>query len=193
MSDRRNGATYRAITGGRSPRTETTDWMTSLQVFIRAHGSETAAARALDVPRRTLRNWLGKFGKPTTPPADRKARVVGLMVRAQRRARLAPGREKRLRAAKVITISGIDRYDGEDREVSFYVGQGSSTGITGDVMNKLIDGYLLGADGLDGQSLDQNGGLAGFITRRLTDPWYRDFFNDSRSDWGIDIHEVKFT
>lgn len=192
MTDRRNYATYRAITGGRSPHTEATDWQTGLQVFIRAHGSEAAAARALEVPRRTLRNWLGKFGKVVVPPADRQARVVGLMVRAQRRARLTPGREKRLRAAKKITIEGVDRYDGNDREVTFHVGQGGSTGITSDVVNKLIDAYLFGAQGTDDHTIlgGQNDGLAGMITRRIVDSWYNEFFNDTKPDWGIDIHKV---
>lgn len=186
--DNRNGVTYRAITGGRSPRTEVDDWQSGLAFFIRLHGSETAAARALDVPRRTLRNWLGKFGRTIVPPADRKARVIGVMVNAQRRARLKPGREKRLRAAKTITVEGTDRYDGAPRTTVFTVGKGGSLGITADVMTRLVDAYLNGANA--GPENLKGNGLAGYFTRRILDPWYRDFYNTNAPDWGIDIDKV---
>lgn len=198
MTDRRNEASYRAITGGRSPRTETRGWMQGLDFYIRAQGSKAAAARALDIPRRTLRNWLGEGGRrPVMPPADRKDRIVAAVVRAQRRSRLDAGREARLRGAKTITVEGVDRYDEQPRKVTFNVGQAGSTGITSDTPDLLVTAYLAGGEALDGDDRTDPGlfggagrGLAALIVDGITDDWYREFFQSDRHDWGVDVHKV---
>lgn len=197
MTDHRNGATYRAITGGRSPRTETRGWMEGLQFFIRAHGSKAAAARALDIPRRTLRNWLGEGGaRPVQPPAERRDRIVGAVARAQRRARLTASREARLRKAKTITIEGVDRYDGEERKLTLNIGTSGSTGVAGDTMDRLINAYLAGGEALDGDAAEsgflggRGRGLGAIIVDGITDQWYREFFTSTAPDWGVDIDKV---
>lgn len=192
MADRRNSATYRAITGGRSPRTETRGWMEGLHFYVNAMGGKAQAARQLDVPRRTLRNWLAG----TMPPPERKARITSLVVRAQRRGRLDAKREARLRNAKTIRIEGKDRYNGEDRKVTFQIGESGSTGIAADVMDRLINSYLAGGEALDNpsESSDLFGGggrgLAAIIADSISDDWYREFFQATDPDWGVDIDKV---
>lgn len=198
MSDQRNEATYRAITGGRSPHTERrADWQDGLRLVVGlAGGNVSAAARALDVPRRTLRRWLDPNDK-SMPPPERRERVAraarGMVRRDERRRRLKPGREARLRRARKITITSRYRYDVEDRDarvVTFDLDDTGSTGLADGVMGSLIDAYLAGAVAVDGSGLvavDYTGGLFHRIADAMTDDWYREHMSSHDPDDGFDI------
>lgn len=201
MSDRRNEATYRAITGGRSPHTERQgDWRIGLRLVVDiAGGNVSAAARALDVPRRTMRRWLAGEGAPR---GERRAQVAALarqyVRRAERRNRLSAGRERRLRAARTVTIAWKYRYDvntdpnARERRTVFDIGGTGSTGLAGDTMAALVDAYLAGAEGRDGEPGADTGGLFSRIADRMGDEWYRDHMTSTHPDDGVDINEVRF-
>lgn len=92
---------YRAITGGRSPRTE--DFHQAVGELRRQVPSTAEMARRLGVPRRTVGDWLLKRRTPTA--AHRQT-----VMEALRRHRLRLGRERRLRKGDLVVVV-LQRYD----------------------------------------------------------------------------------
>lgn len=138
-------AIYREITGGRSPHTELRGWSDALEFIVGQAGSGRAAARELGIAETTLRGW--RHGRT---PRDGGDYVLDAARRMQRRARLRPGREARLRQPGALDdakLVGRLSYDGApepDRDVM--IGD-----YMADVQNDIIDAYLEGA------SLDELG------------------------------------
>lgn len=196
MTDFRNEATYRAITG-RSPRTESAgaSWQAGMRLVVSlAGGNVSAAARALDVPRRTMRRWLAG---ESTPPADRRAQVARLALQVVRRDRLKPPRERRLRRAKTIVVKCRYRYDPPDeesrREIVFRIdGEGNHTSTRTDVMEQVLARYLGGAPATDDSHADHLGGLFAPIADALQDDWYSEHFHSTHAEEGFDVYEVRF-
>lgn len=134
---------YREITNGRSPHTEVTSWSDALELIVGEAGSGRAAARELGIAETTLRGW--RHGRT---PRDGGDFVLDAALKMQRRARLRPGREARLRKPGALgeaKLVGRLSYDGApepDRDVG--IGDYLS-----EVQNDLVDAYL------DGASLDE--------------------------------------
>lgn len=185
MTDHRNEAVYRYLTGGRSPRTEPRGWLASLTVVVGATGSVSAAARALDVPRRTMRRWLAGEGQPDS---GRRDIVMNAVARATRRDRMPAPRERRVRAAKTITITGVDRYDDAPRTVTFKLG-GGTTGLRAGALDRVVDAYLAGGEATDGGS-QMGRGLFAIIADSMQDSWYQRFFHSDAPDNGNDIERI---
>lgn len=132
-------AVYRALSGGRSPNTEPSSFADALKWFVKAAGGNvSAAARLAGVPRRSFRDWMD--GK-SSPGQQRRDQVAASARLSERRARVTPGREKRLRgrASDGIVITGSYNYDPGPRKVA--IGQYMADGVIDD----LLDAYLNGA------------------------------------------------
>lgn len=131
-------ALYREI-AGKSPRTEVADFDDALDYLVAAYGSASAAARAIGEPPSTVRHWA--TGK-RAPKGDRADRVLNLVKRLERRARLPKGRERKLRAPGSLGDAikcTIEVSDPEDRtlDVRQYLGDG--------IEDALVDAFLDGA------------------------------------------------
>lgn len=195
MADQRNRATYQAIAGRRwSPGSEPAasggfvDW---LAVIVGAFGGNvSAAARAMDVPRRSVRDWLAGT---TRPGPERRSLVRRTAAALTRRTRLTAGREPRLRNARTIRIEGVDRYDDEERDVTFHVGQQGTTGLAPGTLGRLVDAYLGGGNASDDRR--SMPGLFDVIIDGMTDPngWYQTFFRSKQAKWGCDVYRVTIT
>jgi|SRR5262245_26554395 len=142
--------TYAAISQ-RSINTEPTSWTAALGWFVKAaQGNVSGAARLAGVPRRSMRDWLSGVSKPK---AGRAAAVIESARLSERRARLKPGRESRLRngAPGSIVVKATYNYDGTEREVAI------GNYMDDYAVDELIDAYLSGADeaGLREEFADQ--------------------------------------
>lgn len=184
MSDRRNAATYAALSGGRSARSEPQGFLPGLNAVVAREGSVAGAARALDVPRTTLRRWLTGESQP---PASRRADVLRRASQITRRNRMPAGREARIRKARTIVITAAWQYDVDNdagrrakgkarsdnmREIRFQVGARHSTGMDADVPGKVIDAFLAGMNGTD-----PGFGLFAILAEGMTEDWYRERFS----------------
>lgn len=196
---RRNAATYGALSGGRSARSEPQGFLAALTAVVAREGSVAGAARSLDVPRRTLRRWLTGEGQPSDL---RRAAVVRRASQITRRARLTTGREARILRGRVIEITAAWQYDvandakrrsagkartDNTRVLRFSIGSSGSTGIDADVRQELVDAFLDGASGTD-----PGAGLFAVIADAMTDDWYRERFAlpTSHGD-GWDVQKVR--
>lgn len=91
---------YRALTGGRSPRTEGLSVAAMVGEVERFAGSGRAAARLAGVPESTWRGLrAGRVASPKEP-------TVNALRRAQRRVRLSRGREARIRNGAPFGVRG---------------------------------------------------------------------------------------
>jgi hypothetical protein len=139
------GHLYRGVAQSRtgrgwSPNTEPTSFTDALGWFVRAAGGNvSAAARLAGVPRRSFRDWLD--GK-SRPPAQRRSQVARSAQLSERRSRLKPGRERRLRGLDPagVSITGSYNYDGKKRTVEL------GRYLDDDAMVAVVDAYLNGAD-----------------------------------------------
>lgn len=135
-------AMYRAICR-RSPYTEPNTFGQAVGWFIaRAGGNVSAAARAAGVPRRTMRDWLAGKGGKTARAGD----MVAAARAGERRERLRPGREKRLRRVDPggMVVRGKYNYDGKnapDRAAS--VGRFAQPNLINDVLDVFLAGGSL--------------------------------------------------
>lgn len=132
--------TYAAI-AQRSMNTEPSSWTAALGWFVKAaQGNVSAAARLAGVPRRSMRDWLAGISRPKGP---READLIRSAQLSERRARLRPGRETRLRNGTVgnVTVVGIYNYDGGNPRTC-HVGKFMEP----DAVDQLVDAYLAGAD-----------------------------------------------
>jgi len=142
-------AAYRIVTGTRSLRTEGTThraWLAEL-----GQGkSQRALATELNVPRRTLRDWLAGTHQPNPGHMDGLKRAV-------RRKRLAASRETRLRGPRgqrALKIKGRIRVSKDKRPRTINVGahlsdNPPSSPFVPDIQwtfGPLIDKYLSGGD-----------------------------------------------
>lgn len=183
MSDRRNAATYAALSGGRSARSEPQGFVPGLNAVVAREGSVAGAARALDVPRRTLRRWLTGESQP---PAARRAAVLRRASQITRRNRMPAGRETRIRKARTIVVTAAWQYDVDNdaarrkkgkaradnmREIRFQVGARHTTGMDPDTPDRLVDAFLAGESGID-----PGRGLFSIIAEGMTEDWYRERF-----------------
>ncbi len=170
-------ALYREITGGRSPRTEVHSVGGAIEHFMaRAGGVASRAARLAGVPASTFRAWTR--GRQPKNPGD----IVERASRSDRRARLRPGREARLRGSSMtgITLNATYDYDGRPRDVAI---GGYLDYIT--LADDLVDAYLAG------DSLHELGemfamhvddtGSSGFYTRTFA---AEDWTVHSLDGWG---------
>lgn len=144
MSGRDLGdALYRALSNGRSPATEPDSVAGSIAWYMKHAGSESAAARMAGIPRRTFRDWRSGASKPK---GGRGGELVRAARQGERRLRLKPGREARLRDAdpSAIKMHATYNYDGIERK-NINIGQY----LDDDAMNDFCDAFLAGAD-IDG-------------------------------------------
>lgn len=151
---------YRHITGGRSPRTEPSTLPQALTVLVGRAGSVSAAARILDVPRRSLRDWIAGTSKPS---GERPAFIVRTAVEVERRHRLSAGREKNLRGPdrqRALKISGKQG----DRDRTIEIGRYLAPGT----LRRVVDAYLRG------ESLN---GLVKVLNAGITDAFYKALFS----------------
>lgn len=123
---------YRSLSGGLSSRTEAADLPRMLAAIVKAAGGPGAAARAIGVHPATLRRWRAGQTSPS-------ARSAPLLAKAVRRARLAPGRERRIRAASP-SQDVRQRDNGRERTL----GPGSLR-WDDDASDRLVDAFLDGA------------------------------------------------
>lgn len=209
-ADERNGRAYRALTG-RSPRTEPTpaptnlDFHGSLNLLYARVKSQNRLAEILGVPRRTLRRWLAGE-TPGRTSADRARRELvegsarGIIARddnaarqAERRKRLTPQRERKVRNAGRIVVTAWMRYGGgepDPRIITFHVG--SSAGVDAGAVDDAVDAYLNGATADDGAEV-QNEGIFAPIAYGMGDEWYREAFLDRDPDaLAFDVESVRF-
>lgn len=100
---------YRAITNGRSPRTE--GFHNALRELRAQVPTVTELAQRLGFPRRTVGDWLNRGTMPRGARADQAHQAV---LEALRRHRLRLGRERRLRAGRVHIVA-VQRYTDDDR------------------------------------------------------------------------------
>lgn len=132
--------TYAAISQ-RSMNTEPSSWTAALGWFVKAAGGNvSAAARLAGVPRRSMRDWVSGVSRPKGPRAADLIRSAQL---SERRARLRPGREARLRNGNPdsIQVVAVYNYDGgtpRTCDVGKY--------MEPDALDQLVDAYLSGAD-----------------------------------------------
>lgn len=132
-------AAYRVVSGGRSLRTERASSLQGILSEIQkaAGGTTAAAARAVGVHPRTWQKWRAGSQKP------RPERMLPLR-RAQRRARLSPKREAKLRAGQgTFSITGTARVSNDERP-----GRGMSLpghDVDPAALAALVDDFLSGA------------------------------------------------
>lgn len=170
-------AIYREITGGRSPHTEVRGgWSAAVEYLVGEAGSARAAARELGVSESTFRGW--RHGRT---PRDGGDYVLDAARRMQRRARLRPGREARLRKPGALgdaKLVGRLSYDGapepdRDVEIGDYLDE---------VQNDLVDAYL------DGAGLDE---LAEIFTDGVSGaPFYEDTLTGEGDHFTWDFDEL---
>lgn len=207
--DERNERAYRAVSG-RSPRTEpmpaptNLDFHGSLNLLYARVKSQNRLAEILGVPRRTLRRWLaGEQPSRTQQDRERRELVEGsarsiiarddnAATQAERRKRLTPVRERKIRGAHTIVIRARLRYEDEGgaRTISFEVG--SSAGVSAGVPDAVVDAYLNAATADDREEV-QNEGIFAPIAHGMGDEWYREAFLDRDPDaLAFDVENVKF-
>lgn len=170
---------YRAITRGRSPRTE--DFDTAVRELRRQVPTTAEMARRLGIPRRTVADWLLKGRTPT--PRHRQT-----VLEALRRHRLRLGRETRLRGGSVRIVA-YQRYTDDDRSdnerVWVHPRNGSPYNIQWDssANGRIIDAYLAG---------DMARAAAEFIAG-IGDPEYQDMTSpDNDADpVGFDVLSIE--
>lgn len=135
-------ALYRAITTHGQKMDSEKDVRRTLAELGRAYGSESAAARALDIPRRTWRRWAAG---ETTPPPARFAPIK----QAGRRVRLSATRERFLRGRPHIVVDALVRVSSDERPrkmlISGWPDRAGRPPITG-MMNDVLDAWLQGRD-----------------------------------------------
>ncbi len=192
MSDRRNSAAYRAVSGRLGPRGEAgPDFRSRLLRVVAASGSVAGAARDLGVPRRTLRRWLSGESQP---PAARRAQVDAAALALVRRARLNPDREKRLRKARTVVIVATYRYDAlkkpgiTPRTITFRLGANGSDGMRAGAVGLLLSAFLGGTSGDDSYATQP--GLFEPLAYSMTDTWYREAFLSADAEHGFDVERV---
>lgn len=152
---------------GWSPNTEPTSFTDAVGWFMKqAAGNISAAARLAGVPRESFRDWTR--GK-STPNAQRRAQVARSAQLSERRDRLRPGRESRLRDIDTsnVTVKAVYNYDGgapRTLKLGDYMDDGA--------IERLVDVYLNGGDASElresfaAEVMDPNG----FYTRTLAQP-----------------------
>lgn len=136
---------YKAL-AGRSINTEPTTIPEAVSWFLRqAQGNVSAAARLAGVPRRSMRDYAE--GK-SRPKGDRGAAMVQSAKLSERRARLGPRKEARIRGAGNggdlidIQVTGSYNYDGAtDNRAPIMISEYMDT----DAGDQLVDAYLSGA------------------------------------------------
>lgn len=145
--------------------------------LVEHYGSVAGAARALDVPRRTLRGWLA--GKT---PRGGGGWLGDIAREFDRAGRLDEDDQDRIRSAdSEIEVTGTFRYNGggsmkgaEDRTISL------GTYLAPGTMSRVLDLYLGGADADD---------LARAFHDGINDQgFYADTFDPDNSDgyWDVD-------
>lgn len=131
-------ALYREI-AKRSPHTEVQTFADALRYYVGGAESVSAAARELGVPRRTLRGWL-----EGRQPRGGGGWLVDEARREQRRERLSPARERKLRAPGALDdvkiVGGLTYGSTPDPDRDYDVGSWLD-----EVQNDIIDAYLDGA------------------------------------------------
>jgi len=125
-------AIYRGLTKGRSPQSEGFSVRWRVAELERAYGGPRAAATIVGVSYRTWQRWRSGAGLPSPVNAVRLGDLI-------RRARLRPGRERRLRQADppMILFRGEVWYS-STREREIDLGPHVHEGAVGE----LIDAYL---------------------------------------------------
>lgn len=143
-------AIYRALCsrkGPQSPNTEPRSFSDAVRWFVKnAGGSISAAARLAGVPRRTFRDWVS--GSAPRDPG-RAAGIVRAALAGERRRRMPPGREQRLRQLDVgnVQVKGAYNYDsGEYKDKARVVDIGQY--MADDAIGQCVDAFLSGA-GID--------------------------------------------
>lgn len=164
-----------------SPHSEIASFGAAIEYLLGAAGGVASRAAGLaGVPPSTFRGWL--HGRQ--PKAERAGQMFTAALRAQRRARLPKGRERRLRNSDMsgVTVMGTFRYAGggsmrgaEDREVDL----GS---YMDNVADDLVDAFL------DGASTDE---LAAIFHEGINDGgFYEQTFDPGNPDGGWDIDDI---
>jgi hypothetical protein len=135
---------YKAI-AGRSVNTEPHTATDAVAWFMRqAGGNISAAARLAGVPRESMRDWAKGISKPKAARGEALAKSAQL---SERRARLGPRKEARLRAAgdsPVIDIQVTGSYnydDAPENRAPIVISEYMDT----DAGDQLVDAYLAGA------------------------------------------------
>ena len=174
-------AIYRSF-AHRSPNTEPTSFGDALGWFVKAAGGNvSAAARLAGVPRRSMRDWLAGT---STPGPERRAHVAATAQLSERRARLAPGREKRIRALDgpgATSLVGTYNYDGDEREVLIGPYLDDTT------IPDMLDAYLSGASPEDLRER-----FAGHITNDPTGFYPRTLARPPSDDHGWTVRRFSF-
>lgn len=155
-------ALYRAITTHGSKMDSEKNLGRTLAELERAYGSASAAARQLDIPRRTWRRWKAGEG---TPKPDR----LGVLKSAIRRVRLSATRERFLRGHPHIVVDAYVRISSDERPrkmlISGWPDRPGRPPITG-MMNDVLDQWLQGRDmaAADAFVAPIDGGVDGDLT-----------------------------
>lgn len=170
-------AIYRAICR-RSPATEPQTFNQAVGWFIaNAGGNLSAAARAAGVPRRTFRDWTEGKGHGTA----RAGAVLAAARAGERRARLRPGREKRLRRADPGAVVVRGRYNYDEGRGGVRVAQvGRYAGPS--LIDDVLDAFLSGATLAELREV-----FAGGITGDATDFYPQTLGNPTSSAHGWDV------
>lgn len=169
-------ALYRAITGGRSPATEGVDAPSMIAEIERRTGmNHTQAAAYFQVPRTTWRNWR----QGGHPKLDAFARLRV----AQRRLRLAAGRERWLRANPACAVLAEVKISADVRDRVLRVSTWEAW-RNSPPMGRVLDAWLRAHDitaglkflePIEQQVIDDQGGLAA-VAPELGDIYLIRFF-----------------
>lgn len=152
---------YRGLTG-RSPRSEMHTFGGQLGALLAHAGGTRSAAAQLAVSQRTIQRWLAGTQRPSKAAAARLAAL-------QRRLRLAPTRERRLRRANNPLVR-IELQISADTRTRDLDGRNLKWAVDG--VGDIIDWWIDGDDSMVRRA----------FLEAIDDHWYRDQIINNEND-----------
>lgn len=138
------GALYRALTGGRSPKSEGKNTQERAAALVKKHGSTKEAAKAAGVSQRTMQKWVKGTQQAKNTSRGRNADKLAA---AERQARMTKAGEKRVAnstgkatgSGEGLRIKAIIRVSQDERERTIRPGEHLPAGAMDSVIQRFID------------------------------------------------------